>query len=113
MQLVNAGTNVAAGEREIFVSVTDDGGAVSTVAASSVTVLPADVITGTEAGETLSGRDGNDAIDARDGDDTVFAGDGDDLVLGGLGDDILAGGAGTRLHPVTLAVRPAAPAAIP
>ncbi|PLL14389.1 hemolysin expression modulating protein [Tabrizicola sp. TH137] len=71
-----------------------------------------DILSGTEAADSLHGRGGNDEISGLGGDDlllggagadtvlggpgadTIWGGEGDDLLLGGTGHDMMGGGAG-------------------
>ena len=54
-----------------------------------------DVITGTNAANTLSGGDGNDTLNGGAGDDILNGGAGADIITGGTGNDTIAGGAGS------------------
>lgn len=53
-----------------------------------------DVLTGSDASETICGFDGDDVIDGGGGDDVILGGNGNDRLTGGPGDDQLRGEAG-------------------
>ena len=57
----------------------------------------ANLITGTEDGETILGTNGDDIIEALGGDDFVLGKRGDDVIHGGGGNDNLNGGSGDDL----------------
>lgn len=67
-----------------------DGGAESSPADGS----EGEVLTGTEAADTLLGYGGDDTIHGMGGDDTIIGGTGADVVNGGMGDDSLYGNEG-------------------
>jgi Ca2+-binding RTX toxin-like protein len=92
IRLANTGDTVAAGQRDITFEVTDAGGTASMAATVSLTVLPAEVVTGSDEDDVLLGGAGNDAIDAGLGDDRLDGGGDDDILTGG--GDRLDGGAG-------------------
>lgn len=58
----------------------------------------ADIVSGTEAGESFDGLGGDDEILAGAGDDTLIGGAGDDTLRGEEGADILIGGVGSDAH---------------
>ena len=69
-------------------------GGSSGIPASATFVIPGNVVTGTDAGETLGGSRGRDAIAGGGGDDALTGKAGADLLSGGAGADSIAGGGG-------------------
>ena len=73
-------------------SVTD--GELSVTAAADLFVNDKNVITGTDADDSLAGTESPDQIIGAAGNDTLYGYGGDDILEGGLGNDTLYGGAG-------------------
>ena len=69
-----------------------------TTVALDVNFAVDEVITGTDANDTLVGGDGNDLILGGAGDDVLIGNDGDDVLDGGLGADRMEGGPGNDTY---------------
>ncbi len=80
-------------------SIADDGGARSTPATVSITVIEdadtiGDSLDGGLGDDTIIGGAGNDFINGRSGNDSLSGAQGNDTLLGGAGNDSLSGGTG-------------------
>ena len=89
---------------DITYTVDDDGGATSSPASVSVSIIPlgvnltgtsgADILTGGAFSDTIQGLNGNDTIDGLAGDEFLFGDGGSDTITGGAGDDTIDAGTG-------------------
>ena len=72
----------------------------------SLTVLPSNMIQGTEGNDllkgtvesnTIFGEDGNDTLHGKQGNDELYGGNGNDILRGGADNDLLIGGEGSDI----------------
>jgi len=75
-------------------TVSDGNGGVATTTASLQSVLPANLILGTDSKDKLKGSKGPDVIDGLAGNDKLKGKDGSDILVGGAGNDEMDGGKG-------------------
>jgi Ca2+-binding RTX toxin-like protein len=79
---------------QVVVTVVDDEGNPPVVLTSAATQPIGDLVTGTNAANTLVGTAWSDILNGEGGNDTLLGQAGDDLLNGGAGNDDLSGGQG-------------------
>ncbi|MCR4378460.1 MAG: cadherin-like domain-containing protein [Rhodospirillales bacterium] len=90
-----------AGAATFEYTVSDGHGGLSTATATLQSILPANLILGTDKNDKLKGDKKANIIDGKAGDDKISAKDAGDILVGGAGNDELEGGKGNDVFLVS------------